>query len=76
MTSPTASLPLELNLPPRTKGKALTDLRPSGSAEFHGKTFDVLAEGQFIPQGGGIRIHKVEGSTIFVEAIQSAKKKK
>jgi len=76
MTSPTASLPLELNLPPRTKGKALTDLRPSGSAEFHGKTFDVLAEGQFIPQGRDIRIHKVEGSTIFVEAIQSAKKKK
>ena len=76
MTSPTASLPLELNLPPRTKGRALTDLRPSGSAEFHGKTFDVLAEGQFIPQGRDIRIHKVEGSTIFVEAIQSAKKKK
>ncbi len=76
MTSPTASLPLELNLPPRTKGTALTDLRPSGTAEFHGKTFDVLAEGQFIPQGRGIRIHKVEGSTIFVEAIQNVKKKK
>ena len=76
MTSPTPSLPLELNLPPRTKGTALTDLHPSGTAEFHGKTFDVLAEGLFIPQGRGIRIHKVEGSTIFVEAIQSAKKKK
>jgi membrane-bound serine protease (ClpP class) len=75
MTSPTASLPLELNLPPRTKGKALTDLRPSGSAEFHGKTFDVLAEGLFIPRGGSIQIHKVEGATIFVTALKNTKKR-
>ena len=72
--SPTDSLPIDRNPPPETRGKALTDLRPSGTAEFHGKTLDVLAEGQFIPQGEHVRIHRVEGATIFVQAVRNAKR--
>jgi membrane-bound ClpP family serine protease len=53
----------------------LTDLRPSGSAEFHGQSFDVLAEGQFISQGTSIKIHQIEGSTLFVSPSSTPKKK-
>lgn len=71
LTSPSPSLPSYAALHPGLKGKALTDLRPSGSAEFKGKIFDVLAEGQFILQGTPVKIHQVEGSTIFVRSTQA-----
>ena len=75
-TSPTASIPTDGQLLPKTIGQALTDLRPSGTATFHGKTFDVLAEGQFIPQGAKVQIHQLEGATIFVRPAKGAKTRK
>lgn len=71
VTSPSPSLPSYDFLHPGLKGKALTDLRPSGSAMFKGQNFDVLAEGQFILQGTQVQIHQVEGSTIFVRPTQA-----
>ena len=71
VTSPSPSLPSYDFLRPGLKGKALTDLRPSGSAEFKGQNFDVLAEGQFILEGTQVQIHQVEGSTIFVRPTQA-----
>ena len=71
VTSPSPSLPSYDFLRPGLKGKALTDLRPSGSAEFKGQNFDVLAEGQFILEGTQVQIHQVEGSTIFVRSTQT-----
>jgi membrane-bound ClpP family serine protease len=53
----------------------LTDLRPSGSAEFHGQSSDVLAEGHFIAQGTPIKIHQIEGATLFVRPSAIPKKK-
>ena len=62
---------LELN----AQGRALTDLRPSGTAEFDGKAYDVLAEGQFIPQGNLVQIDQIEGATIFVKASVTSPKR-
>ena len=74
-TSPSGSLPDRISLPPGTKGKALTDLRPSGTAQINGQSFDVLAEGHFISRGAQIQIHQVEGATIFVRPAKPARKK-
>jgi membrane-bound serine protease (ClpP class) len=73
--SPSSSLSIDSSLRPGLKGKALTDLRPSGSAEFHGQSFDVLAEGHFIAQGTAIKIHQIEGATLFVSPSPTPKKK-
>ena len=73
-TSPSSSLPIDSSIRPGLKGKALTDLRPSGSAEFHGQSFDVLAEGHFIAQGTPIKIHQIEGATLFVRPSATSKK--
>jgi len=50
-------------------------LRPSGTAQINGQSFDVLAEGHFIPRGAQIQIHQVEGATIFVRPAKPARKK-
>ena len=73
-TSPTGSVPLTSALSLQAKGKTLTDLRPSGTAEFEGKSFDVLAEGHFIAKGSTVQIQQIEGATIFVRAVRHSKK--
>ena len=72
--SPTGSVPLTSALSLQAKGKTLTDLRPSGTAEFDGKSFDVLAEGHFISKGSTVQIQQIEGATIFVRAVRNSKK--
>ncbi|MBV8491509.1 MAG: NfeD family protein, partial [Candidatus Eremiobacteraeota bacterium] len=34
-----------------------------------GRRVDVLTEGEFIPQGTPVRVVRVEGARVFVEAI-------
>ena len=51
------------------KGIAKTDLRPSGSADFEGVKFDVVADGEYIQKGTKIKIFKVEGSKLIVKQI-------
>ncbi len=51
------------------KGKAITDLRPSGTASFGGKKYDVVTSGEYITKGTDIIIVKVEGSKIVVESV-------
>jgi membrane-bound serine protease (ClpP class) len=50
-------------------GTAASYLRPAGIASIDGRRIDVLTEGEFIPQGTPIRVVRVEGSRIFVEAV-------
>jgi membrane-bound serine protease (ClpP class) len=50
-------------------GTAASYLRPSGIAAIDGRRIDVLTEGEFIPQGTPIRVVRVEGARIFVEAV-------
>lgn len=47
-------------------GKALTDLRPAGSAIINNERIDVITEGDYIERGNEIVVKKVEGSKIVV----------
>ncbi len=51
-------------------GTALTPLRPSGTARIENKRVDVVTVGDFIPQNSAIRVIEVEGSKVFVEAVE------
>ncbi len=53
------------------RGRALTFLRPSGSAVFNGERLDVVSEGSFISRDAEVEIVKVEGSRVVVREIQS-----
>lgn len=48
------------------RGKALTMLRPAGTALLGGERIDVVSEGEFLPAGTEIRVVKVEGSRVVV----------
>jgi len=50
-------------------GTATSFLRPAGVALIDGKRIDVLTEGDFIPAGTPIRVTRVEGARVFVEAV-------
>lgn len=49
------------------EGKALTVLRPSGTADFNGVKLDVVSEGEFIPMDSAVTIIKIEGHRIVVK---------
>ena len=48
-------------------GKTLSDLLPSGIAEFNGERFHVQAEGKAIGKGEPIFVARIDGSRIYVE---------
>ncbi len=50
-------------------GVAVTNLRPSGSVELEGERYDVVTEGEFIGPGTPVRVTKVEGFRVLVEAV-------
>lgn len=49
------------------EGKALTDLRPSGTAIINGKRIDVVTEGDFVSNGAKLIVKSIEGSKVVVE---------
>lgn len=51
------------------KFEAYTDLRPSGTALYNSKKYDVVTEGEFIEKGSKIVVTKVEGIRIVVRKI-------
>ncbi|MFJ7754974.1 NfeD family protein [Peribacillus muralis] len=51
------------------KGKAFTDLRPSGTALINDERVDVVTEGSYISKGSSLIIVKVEGSRVVVREI-------
>lgn len=51
------------------QGVAVTDLRPSGTADFDGIEFDVISEGKYISKGTRLEIYKVQGSKLIVKAV-------
>ena len=53
-------------------GTALTPLRPSGTARIENKRVDVVTAGDFIPQNSDIKVIEVEGSKVFVEAVEES----
>ena len=55
------------------KGEALTDLRPSGTAEIAGKRVDVVTDSEFIEKGSKLEIVEVEGIRVVVKKINDDK---
>lgn len=53
-------------------GTALTPLRPAGTARIANKRVDVVTAGDFIPQNSNIKVIEVEGSKVFVEAVEDS----
>ncbi|NLC18962.1 MAG: serine protease, partial [Clostridiales bacterium] len=49
------------------QGIAITDLRPSGTADFEGMNYDVISEGRYIVKGAKLKVVKVQGSKIIVK---------
>ncbi len=49
------------------EGFAITDLRPTGAANFDGIDFDVISEGKYISKGAKLVIFKVQGSKLIVK---------
>lgn len=47
-------------------GKALTDLRPSGTARFGDERLDVVAEGGFVSKGAEVRVVRAEPYRLVV----------
>jgi membrane-bound serine protease (ClpP class) len=53
-------------------GKALTDLRPAGTAEIDGERVDVVTDSEFIEKGRSIEVVEVEGIRVVVREIKAA----
>lgn len=49
------------------EGKAITTLRPAGTADFDGVKLDVVSEGEFIQKGTEVLITSVQGRRIVVK---------
>ena len=49
------------------EGKALTDLRPAGTAILNNERIDVVTEGDYVSHDSEIKVIKVEGSKVVVE---------
>lgn len=52
-------------------GRTITDLRPSGTAEFGDERVDVVTEGPFIDAGAAVKILRAEGYRHVVRAVPS-----
>ena len=50
-------------------GRAGTDLRPSGTAFFNDRRVSVVTAGEWITRDAAVRVVKVEGNRIVVEAV-------
>jgi membrane-bound serine protease (ClpP class) len=50
---------------------ALTDLRPSGTAEVGEERIDVITEGEFLPAGAQLNIVRAEGYRHVVRAVRA-----
>ena len=57
-------------------GKALTDLRPSGTAEIDGKRVDVVTDSEFIEKGSSLEVVEVEGIRVVVKEIKTTPNEK
>ncbi len=53
------------------EGETVTVLRPTGMAEFDGVKLNVVSEGEYIPKGTHIRVHRVEGARIVVRRTET-----
>jgi membrane-bound serine protease (ClpP class) len=50
------------------RGRALTELRPTGRAEIGGEYYPVVSEGRWIERNTPLRVVRMEGNRVVVEA--------
>lgn len=48
------------------KGRAITLLRPAGTAQFGEERLSVVTEGEYLSPGTALRVEKIEGNRIIV----------
>lgn len=53
-------------------GRAVTPLRPAGTADVEGRTVDVVTDGVYVEAGAQVRVARVEGTRVVVEVIDGA----
>jgi len=51
------------------QGVARTTLRPSGKMSIHRDIYDVITQGEYIPEGSEIRVINIQGSRIIVKQL-------
>ncbi len=56
---------------PGAKGRAITELRPTGRAEIDGQIIDVITQGEWIEPDSPIQVLEVQGNRIVVETDSS-----
>lgn len=54
------------------RGRAITALRPSGTADLNGRRVDVVATGQFVDAGTDVEVVSVRGSVVEVRPVSAA----
>lgn len=52
------------------EGRATSDLRPAGTANFEGERLDVITEGEFVKAGTQVRIIQSDGYRLVVRAVE------
>ena len=52
------------------RGRALTPLRPAGTAAVAGRRVDVVTEGEYLPAGTPVQVIRVEGRRVVVRAVE------
>jgi len=52
-----------------SSGIVIKDMRPIGIVEIKGKKFNALTKGEYLTQGTGIQVFRIEGNRIFVKEI-------
>lgn len=70
-TIATMPVNLELELLRGHYGRAISDLRPSGAADFDGKRADVMSEGPLIPAGAWIKCIDVRAGKVLVRKVDA-----
>jgi len=51
------------------EGKAITVLRPAGTAQFGERSIDVVTDGKYVEADTVVKVLKVEGSIVVVEPV-------
>jgi membrane-bound serine protease (ClpP class) len=52
-----------------TRGRALSALRPAGTAEIDGRMVDVVTDGDWVRQGATVEVVSIEGNRVTVQAV-------
>jgi len=50
-------------------GRALTTLRPAGTADIDGQRVDVVSEGGFIASGSAVEVVRARGAVVVVREV-------